>query len=68
MYGLDEIKNSKGMHMAHLNIRSLQNKWENFKLHFMNSNLHVLGVSETWLNDKLPNEMFNLSRKFLFYR
>ena len=68
MYGLDEIKNSKGMHMAHFNIRSLTSKWENFKFHFMNSNLQVLGVSETWLNDSLPSEMFNLSDKYLFYR
>ena len=68
MYGLDEIKNSKGMHMAHLNIRSLTSKWENFKIHFNNSNLHVIGISETWLNDKLPTEMFDLSDKYILYR
>ena len=68
MYGIDEIKNSKGMHMAHLNIRSLTNKWENFKAHFMNKNLHVLGLSETWLNDKLPNDLFELTNCYQFYR
>ena len=68
MYELDEIKNSKGMHMAHLNIRSLSSKWENFKANFMNKNIHVLGLSETWLNDRLPNKMFDLSSDYLFYR
>ena len=68
MYELDEIKSSKGMHMAHLNIRSLSNKWENFKLHFSDENLHVLGVSETWLNDSLPNELFELSKNYILCR
>ena len=68
MYELDEIKDSKGMHMAHLNVRSLSNKWEHFKVNFMNSNLQVLGLSETWLNDSLPNEMFDLSDSYLLYR
>ena len=68
MYGLDEIKNSKGMHMAHLNIRSLTNKWENFKIHFMNSNIYILGLSETCLNASLPSELFNLSDNYTFYR
>ena len=68
MYGLEEIKKSKGMHMVHFNVRSLTSKWENFKIHFMNSNLHVLGLSETWLNDSLPNEMFDLAGKYTLYR
>ena len=68
MYELDEIKSSKGMHMAHLNIRSLSNKWENFKLQFSDKNLHVLGVSETWLNESLPNELFELSTNYILYR
>ena len=68
MYGLDEIKNSKGMHMAHINVRSLMSKWEHFKTTFKNSNLHVLGVSETWLNGNLTNQLFELSSNYIFYR
>ena len=68
MYELEEIQNSKGMHMAHLNICSLTNKWDNFELTFENKNLQVLGLSETWLNDSLPNEMFELSNNYVFYR
>ena len=54
--------------MAHLNICSLVNKWENFKANFMNKNLQVLGISETWLNANLPSEMFDLSNNYNFYR
>ena len=68
MYELDEIKNSKGMHMAHINIRSLMNKWENFKENFNNKNIQVLGISETWLNNSLPRELFELSKNYIFYR
>ena len=52
MYGLDDIKLAKGLHMAHINIRSITNEWELFQTQFSSSNLHVLGISETWLNDK----------------
>ena len=48
MYELGEIKNSKGMHMVHFNIRSLTNKWENFKANFKDKNIHVLGISTTY--------------------
>ena len=52
--------------MAHLDIRSLTNKWANFKFHFENNNLHVVGISESWLHDSLPNEMFELSNYNLY--
>ena len=60
MYGLDDIQLAKGMHIAHMNIRSIANKWEVFKTQFSSSNFHILGLSETWLNDKLPNDLYIL--------
>ena len=68
MYDLDDIRTAKGIHMAHLNIRSLVNKWEVFKAQYMSSNLHILGISETWLNDKLPCEMFKLNNEYTLIR
>ena len=68
MYGIDDIKKAKGLHIAHMNVRSIANKWELFKIHFSCSNLHILGISETWLNNKLPNEMFSLSKDYYLYR
>ena len=68
MYGIDDIGLAKGMHIAHMNVRSIVNKWEIFKTHFSSSNLHILGISETWLNNKLPNELFSLSNEYCLYR
>ena len=64
MYDLNDIDAAKGLHVAHLNIRSLMNKWDVFKAQFENTNLQILGLSETWLNDKLPNNLFEPSNDF----
>ena len=68
MYGLNDIKNAKGIHIAHLNVRSLMNKWETFKTQFENSNIHILGISESWLSELLPSNLFTLSNDFTFLR
>ena len=68
MYGLNDIKNAKGIHIAHLNVRSLMNKWETFKAQFENSNIHILGISESWLNDFLPSNLLTLSNDFNLLR
>ena len=39
-----------------------------FKAQFMNSNLHVLGLSETWLYDKLLLDIFKLSDEYVLLR
>ena len=64
MYGLDSIKEAKGLHLAHLNVRSISNKWELLKANFMSTNLHVLGLSETWLKSSLPSEFYTLSDEY----
>ena len=68
MYGIDDIKNAKGMHIAHLNVRSIMNKWDTFKAQFGESNIHVLGISESWLSDKIPSSLLNLSHEHVLLR
>ena len=68
MYGLSDIDQAKGIHMAHINVRSMVNKWELLKLNFMCTNLHVLGLSETWLNSMLPSELYKLSNEYTLIR
>ena len=68
MYDLDEIRNLRGLHLAHLNVRSLANKWDNIKANFLNSNIHILTFSETWLHEQLPNNMFHLSNDYTLLR
>ena len=31
MYDLNDVQNAKGLHIAHLNARSIVNKWDNIK-------------------------------------
>ena len=68
MYNLSDIKNAKGLHIAHLNTRSLMNKWDNLKANFMDSGLHILTFSETWLHDQLPNSLIDLGHDYLLFR
>ena len=68
MYDLNSIENMRGLHIAHINARSIVNKWDSFKAQFMSTNLHILGISETWLNNKLPSNMYILSNDFTLLR
>ena len=68
MYDLVDVCMAKGMHLAHLNIRSLVNKWEIFKTQFIESNLHFIGLSETWLNEKIPSDILKLSDEYTLIR
>ena len=68
MYDLDEIGNKKGMHMAHLNVRSIVNKWDNIKANFMNSGIHILSFSESWLHNQLPDNLFHLGDDYTLVR
>ena len=68
MYGLTDISEAKGIHIAHLNVRNMANKWELLKANFMTANLHILGLSETWLNSRLPSELYTLSRDYTLIR
>ena len=68
MYDLSSIKQTKGLHVAHLNTRSMVNKWDTIKAQFIDSKLHVLGLSETWLHDKLHSSLFYLNSSYDFIR
>ena len=58
MYDINNVRTAEGIYLAYFDISSLIIKWEVFKTHLMSSNLHTLGLSEPWLNDRLPSDMF----------
>ena len=68
MYNFQDIKNSQGLHIAHLNFRSLVNKWDNIKANFIDSGLHILTFSETWLNNELPDALFKIGPEYSLIR
>ena len=68
MYDLDEILNQRGLHIAHLNVRSMVNKWDINKANFMDSGIHVLSFSKTWLHALLPDNQFCLRNNYALLR
>ena len=58
----------QGIHICHLNVRSIVNKLSQIKSLLKNSNIHFLGISESWCNEKITNnelaiENYNLVRQ-----
>ena len=59
----------KGLHFVHLNIRSLlaKGKFNTLKAQLIDSKTHVISLSETWLNNKIPMSMLDING-FQLYR
>lgn len=60
-------KQNNGLKICHLNAQSLVSKMDEFRFIFENSDLHVICVSETWLNKSIVDTMvamngFNMHR------
>ena len=60
----------KGLHFMHLNIRSIlaKGKFDMLKAQITNSNLHVVTISESWLNSKFPNTMLEIPGYYIAAR
>ena len=58
----------KGLHFMHLNIRSLltKGKFLTLRAQLAHCNLHVISLSETWLNNKIPSSMIGLDGYTLY--
>ena len=48
---------ARGIHICHLNVRSLWNKLEVIKQQLKGSKVSIFTVSETWLNPDITNDM-----------
>ena len=64
-----EFGEGKGIHMVHMNVRSLGDikKIDSLKVQIGNSKAHIVGISETWLNAAIPTNLlkvnnYNISR------
>ena len=56
MSSWEQLK-ARGLHICHLNVRSLWNKFELIKQQIINSNISVFCISESWLNPNITDEM-----------
>ena len=50
----------KGMHLTHLNIRSLPAHLDLFAFYLKDSNISCATLSETWLTDLVPSTLMNI--------
>ena len=58
----NEYFKTKGFHLMHLNIRSLfcKNKFDMFKQQMFDSNIDIVGLSETWLKEGIHSNYVNI--------
>ena len=54
------FKNTKGLHLSHLNIRSLYNKLDITRQTISSSDTSIIALSETWLNPKITTKMIEI--------
>jgi exonuclease III len=53
---IEDIRNTRGLKISHLNVRSLRNKVDILRLELTNeSSFDVLTLSETWLDASVSN-------------
>lgn len=50
----------KGFTLCHINAQSLNNKLDEFRLIFENSNIDIICVSETWFDKSTPDSLIRL--------
>ena len=50
----------KGLHLAHLNIRSLWNKIDVFRQTIKDSGLDFISLSESWLNSSIDDNLLSI--------
>lgn len=65
-FNLDKIKKEKGFCVFHLNIRSILPKLDEVKEALLDGSFEVIGVSDTWLNNKVDQLLVHVDGYRLF--
>lgn len=60
-------KQKSGLNVCHINAQSIKGKIDEFRYIFEGSDIDVICVTETWLNDSIKDEMVSL-KKFKIFR
>ena len=63
---IDKLKNIRGFHLVHLNIRSLWQHMDEFRFYLKDSNINCATISESWLNEKIPSNLVDIQGYNLF--
>ena len=60
MSELMHLSEAKGLKFCHLNVRSILNKIDQFRLHFETTGIDVITISETWLSKDISSNFLQL--------
>ena len=66
MSDMTYLKEAKGLKFCHLNVRSIINKLDQFRLHFESSNIDIITISETWLVEGICSSILQMKGYQLF--
>lgn len=61
IFTLDKVKKQKGFCISHLNVRSLVPKLDKFKCLFLDGQIEIVGISETWLHSKIDSALIEVN-------
>ena len=61
MIDLSKLGDAKGLKICHLNICSIVNKVDQFRMHFENSGIDVITVSKTWLSKDITSDILQMN-------
>ena len=56
-----DFRNKKGVHTAHLNIRSMWNKFDVVRQMIQTSGIDMISLSETWLNETINSNLVSIA-------
>lgn len=64
---VNDLVGLKGQQFIHINARSILHKMSGFRYDFVKDSIGLMGITETWLNDRIPSNQvlltnFNLIR------
>lgn len=57
---VNDLEKLKGLQFIHVNARSILHKISSFRYDFLKSCMGIIGVSETWLNNLVPDSQVSL--------
>ena len=60
-----DLKNNRGVHIAHCNVRSLAANFNVIKQQIHDSGIHIFTLSETWLNSNHASNYLRIHRSRL---
>ena len=60
-----QCKLQKGLKIAHINIQGLIHKVDHIELLLKKNDIHVLGISESWLTEDIDNSEIHIRHSLL---